>query len=263
MEGSPHYLSPFGQEKLNMHSYFQKHMRNQTLVMERTAMGRQAVMSIMTNELTRRLQVLDERLDKNEVIEVIDKYVQQLKNSGFNWKQTRDIVVSSIKGHVRKEKLRRNKNRPRYRTGKQSLEARVSKKLNEKYNWFRKDIENIEDEADEKTEDEKATKISDKKRWHHYEKKKERIVALEKEIMPTSPAKAVLFVQYTENSGLAGQIRELVNSLKPWTGIGLKIVERAGDKLDILHKSNPWSDEDCERNSCPTCRTSCESDEYP
>ena len=100
--------------------------------------------------------------------------------------------------------------------------------------------------------------------WHHYEKTKEKITALEKEIKPIGPAKAVLFVQYTENSALAGQIRELVKSLKPWTGIGLKIVEKAGDKLeDIVHQGNPWSDEDCERNHCPTCKTSCESDEYP
>ena len=88
MEGSLPYLSPFGQEK---------QMRNQTLVMERTAMDRQEIMAIMTDELTRRLQVIDEKLDRKEVIEIIDKYVQQLKNSGFNWKQMRDIVVISIR----------------------------------------------------------------------------------------------------------------------------------------------------------------------
>ena len=41
-------------------------------------------MSIMSNELVRRLEVLDEKLDKKDVIEVIDKYVQQLKNSELN-----------------------------------------------------------------------------------------------------------------------------------------------------------------------------------
>ena len=66
--------------------------------MERTAMDRQEIMAIMTDELTRRLQVIDEKLDRKEVIEIIDKYVQQLKNSGFNWKQMRDIVVISIRG---------------------------------------------------------------------------------------------------------------------------------------------------------------------
>lgn len=51
-----------GQTKIH-HSYYEKQMRNQVLVMERTAMGRQSIMAIMTNELIRRLQVIDESLD--------------------------------------------------------------------------------------------------------------------------------------------------------------------------------------------------------
>ena len=40
------------------------------------------------------------------------------------------------------------------------------------------------------------------------------------------------------------------------TGYRLKIVERAGMKLEnILHKSNPWSGENCERKSCLLCET--------
>ena len=38
-------------------------------------------------------------------------------------------------------------------------------------------------------------------------------------------------------------------------------MERAGDKIqDLLHKSNPWEDQDCLRKSCPTCSTSLKSD---
>ena len=56
----------------------------------------------------------------------------------------------------------------------------------------------------------------------------------------------------------------MLNKLKPWTWIGIKVVERAGDKIqDLLHKSDPWEDEDCNRKSCPTCQTSTESDENP
>ena len=89
-------------EKDLIHSYFEKSMRNQTLLVERTTMGRQSIMSIMTNELVRRLQVLDEKLDKQEITGVIDKYVQQLRNSEFNWKQSRDIGISAIRGYTRK-----------------------------------------------------------------------------------------------------------------------------------------------------------------
>ena len=62
-----------GEKGLN-HSYFEKSMRNQTLVVARSSMGRQALMSIMSNELVRRLEVLGE-LDQNEVDSIIDKYV--------------------------------------------------------------------------------------------------------------------------------------------------------------------------------------------
>ena len=61
-------------EKGLEHSYFEKSMRNQTLVVERTAMGRHSIMNIMSNELIRRLEVLDENLEKKEILSVIDKY---------------------------------------------------------------------------------------------------------------------------------------------------------------------------------------------
>ena len=184
-------------------------------------------MSIMTYELVRRLQVLHEKLDKSEVISVIDKYVQQLCNSEFNWKQIRDKIVSALKGYSRKEKLRKLKNRGRYRSGKESLRTRVDKKLNEKYNWFRKrkDSNDETEEISENKENEEKNEIEDNKKgkWRHYRKRKEKISSLEKETAPDSPAKAVLFLQYTRNSELAGEIRELLNSLKPWTGIRYRI----------------------------------------
>ena len=186
-----------------MHSYYEKGMRNQTLVVERSAMSRQSIMSIMSNELVRRLQVLDESLEKKEVIEVIDKYVPQLKNSEYNWKQSRDIVVSALKGFQRKEMIRKAEKKPKFRTGKQSLKARVDKKLTEKEKWFRKkklseDAENIENS--EKKEKKGSS-------WKHYRCKKPRISALEEVSKEESPAKAVLFVQNTAGSELAGQIR--------------------------------------------------------
>ena len=98
-----------------------------------------------------------------------------------------------------------------------------------------------------------------KRKWHHYRRKKERIIALELEAeeKEESPAKAVLFVPNTTNSVLTSEIRETVQSLRPWTGINLKIVERAGDKLqDILCKSNPWGDIDGGRDKCFACETS-------
>ena len=92
-------------------------------------MSRQSLISILSNELTRRLEVLDEHLDNTEIIAVINKFVQQLVNSEFGWKQCREIVVSSLLGYTRKEERRKAAGKPRYRSGCDSLESRVEKKL--------------------------------------------------------------------------------------------------------------------------------------
>ena len=76
--------------------------------------------------------------------------------------------------------------------------------------------------------------------------------------------KAVLFVQHTPESELAKEIRKVLNELRPWTNISIKVVERAGERVqDILHKSDPWENRDCGRKECPTCITSSENDKIP
>ena len=61
----------------------------------------------------------------------------------------------------------------------------------------------------------------------------------------------MLFVPSTEDSKLAKEIRAVIRELQSWTGISLKIVERAGEKLmEILHKSDPWENVDCQRENC-------------
>ena len=145
------------------HSYFEKSMRNQTLLMENSAIGRQSQISIMSNELRRRLEVMSEDLDKKEIIGVIDKYTQQLTNSGYNRKQQYEIIVSALKGNVRKEnEMKRKCQGKRYRSGKDSLKSRMEKKLTEKYNWFRRqkkigEKKNVVDRIDNM--DQKTTRI--------------------------------------------------------------------------------------------------------
>ena len=73
--------------------------------------------------------------------------------------------------------------------------------------------------------------------------------------------KSILFVQHTKDSGLAKEIRRIVQELKPWTRISIKIVERAGERLeDQLHKSDPWESSNCGRNMCLPCETSMNDD---
>ena len=100
-------------------------------------MSKQSMFSILSNERRRRLETLDDKLSQAETIEILNKYVQQLVNSEFKWQQIREIVVSALTGHYRREKKRKLNKKPKYRSGADSLKARVERKLVEKYNWFR------------------------------------------------------------------------------------------------------------------------------
>ena len=138
-----------------------------------------------------------------------------------------------------------------------SLKARTEKRLMEKYNWFKMKNNDEKDENNEELHDHMGDEK--KLKWGHYNKKKPPIEALEDENLAivNNPPKAVLFVQYTANSELATEVKKMVQSLRPWTNLNLKVVERGGHKLqDILCKSNPWSSVACGRSDCFTCDSS-------
>ena len=67
---------------------------------------------------------------------------------------------------------------------------------------------------------------------------------------------------YTKGGRLAKDLREHELTMEKITGYRLKIVERAGEKLEnILHKSNPWSGVDCNRDNCLLCTTKLRTEE--
>ena len=72
---------------------------------------------------------------------------------------------------------------------------------------------------------------------------------------------SVIFVPHTNRSELAKRWRERLEVFEKIGSIKLKVVERTGSKLvDLLHKSNVWSDQDCQRQDCILCK-SCTEEE--
>ena len=156
----------------------------------------------------------------------------------------------------------------RYRSGIESLQTREHKKLTEKTNWFRRwkgSEERIVEEREQKEnriEMEKTT--TEKIKEWEIELKEGNDEIEEKEpdeLLKIELPKAVIFVPSTENSQLAKEIRSVITQLKPWTGISLKVVERAGQKLEeILHRSDPWENYDCGREECNPCKSAYKSE---
>ena len=69
--------------------------------------------------------------------------------------------------------------------------------------------------------------------------------------------KSVLFVKNTPDRTLAKKLPKMLQELKPWTKIGITVVERSGERLeDILHKSDTWEKKDCGRTDFKSCDSS-------
>ena len=72
-------------------------MRSQLLTHKKSSQSEQSKYDILVNELNRRFEIQDEKIGLDEKIEIIDHFVQQLYNSGYETSQMRDIVESGLK----------------------------------------------------------------------------------------------------------------------------------------------------------------------
>ena len=116
------------------HSFFEKPMRSQILTMERSSQSERSKFSILVNELNRRFEMLDEDISIEEKKGIINHFSQQLVNSGYSKDKIREIICSGLKGVMRKEMKRKERN-SRYRGAHETLGERLNKKLLEATTW--------------------------------------------------------------------------------------------------------------------------------
>ena len=95
-------------------------------------MGEQQRISILSNELIRRLSNVDKSVIEEEVPAIIEHYISQLKMSGYERSQAREVVCSGVIGWKRKIMRREREKQGFYRHGKSTLRTRNKKKLLEK-----------------------------------------------------------------------------------------------------------------------------------
>ena len=92
------------------HKYYEKEMKTQIMLERESAMGNRQKFCIQGNELTRRLMNIDTELEEDEleeeVVKTIEDYTRQVKNSGWEIKEAREMVVSGFVGWKRRLKRR-------------------------------------------------------------------------------------------------------------------------------------------------------------
>ena len=89
-------------------------------------------MSILSNELVRRLSTIHRDVLDEELEIVIEKYITQLKKSGYSRSQAKETIVCGVVGWRRKLERRENNNQKQYLEAKDTLEKRTRDKLLEK-----------------------------------------------------------------------------------------------------------------------------------
>ena len=218
-------------------------MRNPIVIQQRSAMDKKQKYGILSQELVRRLSNISEggEGEQEEKLRVVEAYTRQLKQSGYNHRETEEIIQSGYLGMKRKRERRKKLGLPLHREGGKTVVARARKKLLEKRMWYRK-----EKEEEESIMDRKGQKINKRN-------KRSKVKEKEKE---TVEIKSVIFIQQTKDSKLVKWLREAEEKLGETTKYRIKFVEKVGEKLvDILCQSNPWKGNQCNREQCLLCDT--------
>ena len=81
------------------HMYFQKPMKVKIVTMKNLAMSQQQNCSILSNKVVRRLSKISvAKIDRLEVVEVMNNFTQEMKNSGYDRKEAVEIIKSGMIG---------------------------------------------------------------------------------------------------------------------------------------------------------------------
>ena len=232
------------------HSYFEKEMKSQILLEKESAMGMKQKYCINANELTRRLYVVDEEDEggENEVLKIIEDFTRQLKNSGWERKEAKEMVTSGYVAWKRRIRRRQEEGSELYRSAASSLQTRTRRKLTGKEDWYKKKPKKRK--RDEFDDNERRVVRKKENEPEEDEERQDRTIS-------------VMFVPYTKGGELARRLRLAEEDLLKQTGVKIKIVERTGRKIvDILHKSDPWQGRDCGRPQCILCDTKIKTNKY-
>ena len=141
---------------------------------------------------------------REEIKEVIEHYITQLKNSGYSRKQAREVVVCGVVGWRRKLERREKNGQGQYLSAEETLEKRVNDKLLEKTNWYKGNKKRKQENEASRFKYHPPAKRRRQCRQEESKNTKEGT----KTMANTKKIKGVMFVPYTKHSELALRLRE-------------------------------------------------------
>ena len=99
-----------------MWSFYEKPMKNKCVLMRTSAVPEQTRRSALVNEVVRRLRNCHEDVKESEVADVLSRFSQKMRNSGYYADYRRQIISAGIKAHKEQKKREEAGGRPMFRT---------------------------------------------------------------------------------------------------------------------------------------------------
>ena len=125
------------------HSFFQKSMRTSFLTIQRNAMSNQQKYSILAIDLVRRLSNINKNIvSKKEITRVIKQIIQIPVTSVYDRRQSREAVVSGIRGLKSKIRRREEEGKGFYTPSTSTLASRYRKTLTAKTSCYKTNKKN-------------------------------------------------------------------------------------------------------------------------
>ena len=113
-------------------------MKNKCVLMRTSAVPEQTRRSALVNEVVRRLRNCHEDVEESEVADVLSRFSQKMRNSGYCADYRRQIISAGIKAHKEQKKREEAGGRPMFRTRNFEKDKRRRTKRESRFNWWKK-----------------------------------------------------------------------------------------------------------------------------
>ena len=227
-------------------------------MLEKAAISRQTQDNSLAMEIVRRLnntsEVGEERgltkcqaesaVTRDEITGILNEFDEMLKRSGYNLSRRLHIMKSGLLGYERRRARNLVEEGCRHRLGATSTTGRLFKKASLREDWYTKESRG---DLEVPREDVEGMDIGTQDTRPSTGKAKSQ-----------APPTAVLFVERTPNGELVRMLRAREKELQSVLGDKVKIVEKAGCKLERrLCVRDPWQKARClaadTGNMCEVC----------
>ena len=120
-----------------MHSYYEKPITSNKVIMEKTAHPLKQKITTLSQEVVRRMRNTSRKVVLQERLEILQKFIQKMKQSGYGEKLRREVVKAGLKGYYKMIKREILGNRRVNRDQKVGRRERDIKAVVGSSTWFK------------------------------------------------------------------------------------------------------------------------------